>query len=29
MTGLEKMIGMRGGLHTLGLDGLTEALVHW
>lgn len=29
MVGLEKMIAMRGGLHTLGLDGLTEALVHW
>lgn len=29
MVGLEKMVAMRGGLRTLGLDGLTEALVHW
>ena len=29
MVGLETMVAMRGGLHALGLDGLSEALVHW
>lgn len=29
MNGLENLVNMRGGLHRLGLDGLTAVLAQW